>query len=154
MVIITENNIEKEFTLVESIFGNLKNYHREIEYLGFGKFCDVYLMCEEKPNKNQIDILNDFNENYKEKLTEVDKLIIKKMNLTDSEQIQKIKNSILYLDVISVPEKNQNYELVLVCSKTYKSMFIFNKTISIRVEYKNGQIKSSEIKKNTTKDND
>jgi hypothetical protein len=153
MEIITVNNIEKEFTLVESIFGDLKNYHREIEYMGFGKFCDVYLMCEEKPNKNQIDILNKFNENYKEKLAEIDKLIIKKKNLTDSEQIEKIKNSMLYLDVIFIPEKNPKYEMVIVCSKTYKSMYIFKKTINIRIEYKNGQIKSSEIKKNTAEDN-
>jgi hypothetical protein len=117
--------------LVESIFGDLKNYHREIEYLGFGMFCDVYLMCKEKPNKNQIDILNEFNENYKEKLAEVDKLIIKKMNFTDSEQIEKIKNSMLHLDLISIPEKNPKYEMVIFFSKTYKSMYKFKKTINI-----------------------
>ena len=153
MELITERIIEKEFTLVESIFGNLKNYHREIDYLGFGKFCDVYLLCEEKTNNKQIEILNHFNENYKEKLAEVDKIIIKKLNLTDSEKNEKIKNAMLYLDLISIPEKNPKYDLVVVCSKSYKSNYIFNKTISIRVEYKNGQIKSSEIKKNTIEDN-
>lgn len=149
---LTKENVESEFSLVESIFGNLRNYHKEVEFIGHKNSCDVYFMCEVKPTQKQIDLLNDFIENQIIKLEEIEKVILKNLNFYNSKRVDNIKNSKLFLDVISVPQNNLKYDFVVVCSKIYKTMFVFNKTISLRIEYKNGQIKTAQIKEDTTED--
>jgi hypothetical protein len=43
--------------------------------------------------------------------------------------------------------------MVLVCGKSYKNFIFFNKNIDIRVEFKDGKIKSIQRKKNTLEEN-
>jgi hypothetical protein len=65
-----------------------------------------------------------------------------------------IRQTKLTLDIIEIPYDNLKYDLVLVCSKTYKKFLFLTRNIDIRVEFKNGRIKSIQRKKDTTEDNE
>ena len=65
-----------------------------------------------------------------------------------------IRQSKLTFDMIEIPFDNLKYDLVLFCGKTYKKFFFLTRNIDIRVEFKNGQIKSIQRKKDTTEYNE
>lgn len=147
--------IKKNFSYIKARTGNSEVYHDSPIFEGYGKFCDLYFKSKDKKLKQeQVDKFNDFKENFKSYLPEIDRFILSSLKNSEVNLEDTIRKSKLTLDIIEVPYDNFKYDLVLVCGKTYKKFIFLTRNIDIRVEFINGRIKSIQRKKDTTEDND
>ena len=71
------------------------------------------------------------------------------INLNDS-----ISSTTLVLEILEIPYDSFKYDMVLICSKSYKKFFFIKRSINIRVEIKNEKIKSIQRKTDTSIDNE
>lgn len=146
---LTLTKIKSKFTLVSNAF-----YHGIDKFPGHGKFCDVYFVCKNKLiTQKQVDIYNDFKNNYKSHIPEIEQYIQNHLKRSEHNKSELIKASTLTFDVIEIQQDIYKYDMVLVCRKTFKQFLFFKKNISVRVEFKNGRIKSIKRKKDTTTEN-
>ena len=76
------------------------------------------------------------------------------MSSSEQRKVDEIRNSMLSFDVIEISQDNPKYDLVLICGKTFRSFLFFKTNIDLRVEFKNGKIKSVKRSYNTMEDND
>ena len=151
---LTIENITSNFSYIKAIFDNSESYHNTDNYFSLGDFTDIYFESINKNvNQEQIDIYNNFKLNHTKYLTEIEEYFIKHLDKYESNHIEQIKQKELYFDVIFIPNKNENYDLALICSREYQKYFIFKKSISLRVEIKNNSISSVKRPKNITKEN-
>ena len=95
----------------------------------------------------------DFKTDFKKYLPEVELYILSSLKRSEISIKEEINKSKLTFDVIEIPLNVFKYDFVLVCGKTYKKFFFITRSIDIRVEFKNGRIKSIQRKKDTTQDN-
>jgi hypothetical protein len=109
---------------------------------------------DEQIKQEQVDKYNEFKENFKSYLPDIEKYIISSLKYSEVNFENTIRQTKLTLDIIEIPFDNFKYDLVLVCGKTYKKFFFLTRSIDIRVEFKNGRIKSIQRKKDTTEDNE
>ncbi len=151
---LTIETIKSEFSYTKALIGNSESYHNTDEFLGHGDFCDIYFNSKnEILLQTQVDTYNDFKINYSKYSSEIEKFILDNLNPSQQRQIENIKDSILFFDVVSIPQETVKYDMVLVCSKSYKHLMFFTKNISVRVEFNNRKIKSIKITNDTTVDN-
>jgi len=102
--------------------------------------CDVYIRATAEDIKQiQVDNINGFQLNYKSLYKEIDSYIINHLELIERRYYTRISNSKLNFNVIEVHQKEDKNDLLLICSKRYKSL-IFKRMISIQVEIINGKI--------------
>lgn len=140
---------------IKSEFSNVGGYHGTDIFEGHGDFCDIYFGCKDQQLKEeQIDIYNQFKTNYKNFLQDIESYISRTLRNSEKRKSGIIQQSDLMFDVIEIPFDNNKYDLVLVCGKSYKSLFFFKRFIDIRVEFKNGNIKTLQRKKGTTEPNE
>jgi hypothetical protein len=140
---------------IKTEFSYVGGYHGTDIFEAHGDFCDVYFRCKGRQlQQEQIDIYNQFKTNCKNYLQEIESYISRTLTNSEKRKSEIIQEAELTIDVIEVPSDNDNYDLVLVCGKSYKSMFFFNRFINIRVEFKNGSIKAIQRKKDTTQPNE
>lgn len=151
---LTIEKIKKDFSHINAWTGNSEVYHDSPIFQGYGNFCDLYFKSRDKQIKQeQVDKYNDFKENFKSYLPDIEKYILSSLKNSEVNIENTIRQTKLTLDVIEIPFDNFKYDLVLVCGKTYKKFFFLTRNIDIRVEFKNGRIKSIQRKKDTTEDN-
>ncbi len=151
---LTIQNIISDFTFINTLTGNSESFHNIEIFSGHGNFCDLYFVSKNKEvKKEQIDTYNKFKQNFKDYLPKIEHKILNSLTNSEMNKEDEIKNSILYFDVIQIPQDNLKYDLVLVCSKTYKKLFFINKTIILRVEFKNENIVSIQRSTDSTKEN-
>ena len=152
---LTIETIKSEFSYITAWTGNSESYHNTDKLLGHGDFCDIYFNSKnEMLLQSQVDTYNDFKINCNKYSREIEKYIIDNLNPRKQTQVEKIKDSLLLFEVISIPQDNVKYDMVLVCSKSYKHLMFFTKNISVRVEFNNRKIKSIKMTNDTTVDND
>lgn len=152
---LTIEKIKKDFSHIEAWTGNSEVYHNSRIFQGYGNLCDLYFKSNDRQIKqDQIEKYNEFEENFKSYLPDIEKYILSSLKNSEVKLENTLRQSKLTLDVIEIPFDSQKYDLVLVCGKTYKNFFFLTKYIDIRVEFKNGRIKSIQRKKDTTKDNE
>jgi hypothetical protein len=151
---ITIDKIKNDFSFLNAWSENSEVYHDTIIFEGYGIFCDLYFKSNNKQIKQeQVDQYNDFRVNFKNYLPKIETYILSSLNKSEQQLKATIQQTSLYLDVIEIAYENFKYDLVLVCSKTYKKFFFLTRSIDIRVEFKNGNIVSMQRKKDTTTDN-
>lgn len=152
---LTIDQIKNDFSYIKALTGNSEVYHDSPIFEGYGKLCDLYFKSKDKEIKQeQVDKYNEFKENFKSYLPEIEKYILSSLKNSEINLETTIKQTRLTLDIIEIPIDNFKYDLVLVCCKTYKKFFFLSKNIVIRVEFKNGRIKSIQRKKDTTEANE
>lgn len=151
---LTIENIKSNFSYIKAIFDNSESYHNTDNYFNLGDFTDIYFeSINQNVKQEQIDIYNSFKLNHTKYLSEIEQYFIKNLNNYELNHIDKIKQKELFFDVIYIPNKNNNYDLALICSREYQKYFIFKKSISLRVEFKNNSISSVKRPQNITKEN-
>lgn len=151
---LTTETIKSEFSYITAWTGSSESYHNTDKLLGHGELCDIYFNSKSGMLlQAQVDTYNDFKINYNKYSSEIEKYIIDNLNSNQHSQIEKIKDSLLLFEVISIPQENVKYDMVLVCSKSYKHLMFFTKNISVRVEFINRKIQSIKITNDTTVDN-
>lgn len=152
---LTIDKIKRDFSYVKAWTGNSEVYHDSPIFQGYGNLCDLYFKSKDKQLKQeQVDKYNEFKENFKSYLPDIEKYILSSLKNSEMSLENAIRQTKLTLDIIEIPYDNLKYDLVLVCGKTYKKFFFLTKNIDIRVEFKNGRIKSIQRKKDTTEDNE
>jgi hypothetical protein len=152
---LTIDKIKRDFSYVKAWTGNSEVYHDSPIFQGYGNLCDLYFKSKDKQIKQeQVDKYNEFKENFKSYLPDIEKYILSSLKNSEMNLENTIRQTKLTLDIIEIPYDNLKYDLVLVCGKTYKKFFFLTRNIDIRVEFKNGRIKSIQRKKDTTEDNE
>ena len=143
-----------DFSYIPSLTGSSEVYHKEVFFKGHGFSCDLYFGSKNKDVLGyQIDTYNQFEKSYKNHIKGIERFIENNLYSFETGISGRIRSSTLFFDVIEIPFNNSNYDLVLVCGKTFKSFLIFKKSVSVRVEFKNGRILTIERKNNTIKTN-
>jgi hypothetical protein len=146
--------IVNEFTYTKALIDDAESYHDIDIFEGHGAFCDLYFRSKSKTIKQeQVDIYNNFKRNYLNTIKEIELFIHHNLDDSEKNKVEIIKKSVLNLDVIELPFDSLKYDMVLVCGKSYKNFILFKKNIDIRVEFKDGKIKSIQRKKNTLEEN-
>lgn len=146
--ILTLDRIKQDFSLINSF------YFSEVSYNHDGKFFDLYLWANENEiSESQVEIYNRLTKNLDEYVNEINSFLESTYSNFERKKLEKLNNKKLGIDVISIPNNNENYEAVLVCGKQYKLFGLFKRVIGIRIEFKNGTINSMERKSNTIKEN-
>lgn len=152
---LTIDKIKKDYSYIKALTGNSEVYHDSPIFEGYGEMCDLYIKSKDKQiRQEQVDKYNDFKENFKGYLPEIETYIFSSLKNSELNFENTIRQAILTLDIIEIPFDNFKYDLVLVCGKSYKKFFFLTKNIDVRVEFKNGRIKSIQRKKDTTEDNE
>jgi len=152
---LTIDKIKRDFSYVKAWTGNSEVYHDSPIFQGYGNLCDLYFKSKDKQIKQeQVDKYNEFKESFKSYLPDIEKYILSSLKNSEMNLENTIRQTKLTLDIIEIPYDNFKYDLVLVCGKTYKKFFFLTRNIDIRVEFKNGRIKSIQRKKDTTEDNE
>ncbi|MFT3920287.1 hypothetical protein [Cloacibacterium sp.] len=149
----TIQKIKEEFHLTKAIsfIENKGSYTDTLtkEFVDFGGSCDVYIQeFDDEMLQNQVDVFNNFLLNFRNYLSRINSYIFSNLNA-----FEKDTDNELSFDVIFVPQTNLKYELILVCGKKVKFLFL-NRRITLRIEIKNGLIKSIKRTNNSTEDND
>lgn len=151
---LTIHKIKTDFLYKGSLKGDSGLYYNSFVFEGYGNFCDVYFKSRNKYiNQEQVDKYNDFKTDFKKYLPEIELYILSSLKRSEISIKEEINKSKLTFDVIEIPLNVFKYDFVLVCGKTYKKFFFITRSIDIRVEFKNGIIKSIQRKKDTTQDN-
>lgn len=152
---LTLEKIKSEFSFIDALTGETQSYHNTDTFKGHGEFCDIYFVSVNKEVKaEQIEVYNNFKMKYKNYLQKIDHEILNSLNSSEQSKETEIKNAILYFEVIQISQGNPKYDLVLVCSKTYKRFMFLKKDITFRVEFKNENIISLQRTSDSTKDNE
>ncbi len=152
---LTLEKIKSEFSFIDALFGETQSYHNTDTFEGHGEFCDIYFVSVNKEVKaEQIEVYNNFKMNYKNYLQKIEREILNSLNSSELSKETEIQNAILYFEVIQISQGNPKYDLVLVCSKTYKKFMFLKKDITFRVEFKNENIISLQRTSDSTKDNE
>ncbi len=152
---LTIDNIKKDFSYIKALTGNLEVFHYSPIFQGYGNLRDLYFKSKDKQIKQeQVDKYNEFKENFKNYFPEIERYILSSLKNSEVNLEDSIRQAKLTLDIIEIPFENFKYDIVLVCGKTYKKFFFLKGNIDIRVEFKNGRIKSIQRKKDTTEDNE
>lgn len=150
---LTKDIVYSKFHYVNSIFGNLENYHMQIKLFPTSEDeIDLYFKSKDKNiQAYQLETFNDFIKLFKG--DEIEKTFMNSFSKNEENLYEKGRISKTYYEILQVPYRNTNYDLILVCSKEYKRFLFSKKQISIRIEFKNGKINSFERKSDTTKEN-
>lgn len=152
---LTLEKIKSGFSYIKARTGNSETYHDSPIFEGYGNLCDLYFNAQGKNIKqDQVDKYNEFRKDFKNYLPEIERYILNSLRSSELNLKDIIEQTELTLDIIEVPFDNFKYDLVLVCGKTFKKLFFLTRNINIRVEFKNGRIKSIQRKKDTTEDNE
>lgn len=147
-------SIQKDFSYIKAWTGDSEVFQNTEEFLGHGEFCDVYFQTYNRQiYKEQVDRYNIFKSDYKEYIPDIERYIDKCLTNSELTIIDKISKSPLFFDVIFIPQGNIHYDLVLICSKSFKKNLFIKKEIAVRIEFLNGKIASIERKQNTMEEN-
>jgi len=151
---LTVNKVKTDFLYKGSLKKDSGLYYNSSVFEGYGNLCDLYFKSKNKQiNQEQVDTYNDFRKHFENFLPEIERYILNSLKNSEIDLKDQIKNNDLTFDIIEIPLNVFKYDLVLVCGKTYKKFFFITRSIDIRVEFKNGRIKSIQRKKDTTQDN-
>ena len=152
---LTIERIKKDFSFVAAMTGNTETYVGTDRFSGHGEFCDIYFKSVNKELKQkQVDTFNDFKRDFENYVAEIERHISNSLNSSEKGKLDEIRNSKLSFDIIEISQDNPKYDLVLVCGKTLRTFLLFKTNIDLRVEFKNGKIRSARRSKNTMEDND
>jgi hypothetical protein len=152
---LTTEIIRNEFSYVKAWTGDAEAYHNAEVYDGYSNLCDLYFKSGNKDIKEeQIAVYNLFRTHLGAYLSEVENHLLENPGSFEKHKAEEIRNAALTLDIIEVPYDNGKYDLVFVCSKTYKNFLFFKQEINVRIELRHGKIQSIQRKKDVTEDND
>ncbi|NQY30626.1 MAG: hypothetical protein HRT69_14285 [Flavobacteriaceae bacterium] len=147
--ILTLEKIKRDFNLMDSFYFSEVSYDDDD-----GKFFDLYLWLNKSGiSDNQVEIYNRLIKNLEKYSIEINNFIESTYSNFERKKLEELNSKKLDIDVISIPDDNENFEAVLVCGKQYKLFGLFKRDIGIRIEFKNGMINSMERKSDTTKEN-
>lgn len=152
---ITIEKIKSDFSYIKAKFGDSEVYHSSPIFEGHGNLCDLYFKAkDEQVKQEQVDKYNQFRSKYKDYLPEIESYLLSTLKKSERKLQTQINESTLFIDVIEVPFDNFKYDLVLICGKTFKKYLFIKENIAIRVEFKDGVIKTIQRKKDVTNDNE
>jgi len=146
--ILTLEKIQREFSRHGSF------YFAEVVYDSNRKFYDLYIKFNQNEiSQNQIEKVNNLNKNREDYINEIEQYLLSTLTKAEQKKETQIKNTKLNVDLIEIQDENKKYDLILICGKHYEYFGFLKKDIGIRVEIKEGKIKSIERKSNTVKAN-
>ena len=117
---LTIEKIKNDFSYIKAWTGNSEIYHDTPFFEGYGNLCDLYFKSnDEQIKQEQVDKYNEFKENFKSYLPDIEKYIISSLKNSEVNFENTIRKTKLTLDIIEIPFDNFKYDLVLVCGKTY-----------------------------------
>lgn len=146
--ILTLEKVKRKFTRHKSF------YFAEVVYDKNEKFFDLYIKLNQNEiYQKQIEVYNELNKNIEKYILEVDDYLKSTLSSSERKKEPELNNKKLNIDVVEIQENSNNFDAVFVCGKQYKYFGFFKKDIGIRVEIKDGKIKSMERKTDTTKEN-
>lgn len=152
---LTIEKVKADFSFIEAFSGDSELYHNSVIFEGHGDFCDLYFRSREKSIKqDQLDKYNEFKIGFKNYLPEIEKYILNSLNNSEINLNDSISSTTLVLEILEIPYDSFKYDMVLICSKSYKKFFFIKRSINIRVEIKNEKIKSIQRKTDTSIDNE
>lgn len=129
-------------------------YFAEVVYDSNRKFYDLYIKFNQNEiSQNQIEKVNNLNKNREDYINEIEQYLLSTLTKAEQKKETQIKNTKLNVDLIEIQDENKKYDLILICGKHYEYFGFLKKDIGIRVEIKEGKIKSIERKSNTVKAN-
>jgi hypothetical protein len=138
---LTIETIKKNFTFIKAIDENTECYHETEQFPEHGKFCDIYFMSIQKElTQKQVDIFNDFKNNFKQYIPRIEQEIPNILKPSELNRLEEIKKSTLLFDVIEIPQNKSEYDLLLVCGKTFKKLLFIKVNIDLHVEFKGKEI--------------
>ena len=140
--------IQREFSRHRSF------YFAEVVYDSNRKFYDLYIKFNQNEiSQNQIEKVNNLNKNRGDYINEIEQYLLSTLTKAEQKKETQIKNTKLNVDLIEIEDEHKKYDLILICGKHYEYFGFLKKDIGIRVEIKEGKIKSIERKSNTVKAN-
>jgi hypothetical protein len=152
---LTIEKVKTDFSYRQAWTGNSETYHDSPIFQGYGNLCDLYFKSKGKQIKQeQVDRYNEFRNSFENYLPEIESYILSSLKKSEQNLKDTIRLANLNLDIIELPFENHEYDMVLVCGKTYKKFFFLTRNIDIRVEFKNGRIQSMQRKKDTIEENE
>lgn len=144
----TIEKIKQEYSFIEAITGNTSCYQNSIKYEGHGEFCDVYFNSDQgELLQSQIDRYTEFENKYQKYLPEIKNSFLPFFSTTNQTKINLGSYDLINFDVIEVPYKNAEYDLMLVCSIRIRKLLLFKKEVCLHVKIKNGRINGVERKR-------
>jgi hypothetical protein len=146
--ILTLEKVKLKFTRNKSF------YFTEVVYDESKKFFDLYINFNTgEVSQKQIEVYNELTKEIEKYRLEVDVFLKSTLKNFERKKETELNNKILNIDVVEIQKDNNCFDVVLVCGKQYKFFKFFKKDITIRIEIKNGQIKTMERKSDSTKEN-
>lgn len=146
--------VKSEFSFIRSWTGNQENYHGTYFFPHQAHFCDVWFVSPKKAVvQAQIDRFNTFVTSYEQYFDSIDEFLLRNLSPLEWKSFNKINEADFEFEVIQVPFNRDKYDFVLVCSKNYKWL-LWKRSITIRVEFRNGRINSMKRTEDSTEDND
>lgn len=140
--------IKKEFQSFNSF------YFSEINYGNDGRFFDLYFQKNEKGiTESQVVTYNMLIESLNKHLTKINSYIKNNYTTYELKKSNKLNRIKLDISVVEILSNNQDFDSVVICGKQYRLFGFLKRDIGVRVELKNGRIKSMERKADTTKEN-
>ncbi|RCU42653.1 hypothetical protein EIZ47_07370 [Chryseobacterium lacus] len=136
--------LRRDFEKNRNKTSNPEVYHKILksDFEDYGGFCELYVEAQNGIiETEQVVILNDFMEKYQHFIPEIRQFI--NLNLKPFEKLIKpiIDKAAFTIDVIDIPKNHSQYDVVMICGKTYRFLF-WKKEIAIRVEFQDGRIQS------------
>jgi hypothetical protein len=135
-IMLSIESIQKDFSYIKAWTGDSEVFQNSEEFPGHGEFCDVYFQTFNKQiYKEQVERYNNFKSDYKAYIPDIEKGIEKCLTSPELAIRDKIAKSTLFFDVIFIPQGKIHYDLVLICSKTFKKNLFIKNEIAIRIEF-------------------
>ncbi len=138
---LTIKKIKEENQFVENDNSTPESYLNCIEFKGHGTFCDVYFICQDgELSQSQVDNFNEFQSKYLNYLPEIKTAFTPFLSHKDQQNFNSHNFPKVSFDVIEVPFKNLEFDIVLNCSVKVLKFFIFKKNVSLEIKIKNERI--------------
>lgn len=122
---LTQTSIYKNYDYVKSLIGNNENYHNRTKlFANDDDEVEIYFEAKsETIELYQVETFNKFIRSIKR--NEIENYIFKSYTDNEIDKNRNGKISKTYFEIIQVPIDNNNFDLVLVCSKEYKKTLVF-----------------------------
>lgn len=101
---LTLDRIKSDFSYLDALINNSEDYYDSPIFEGNGEMCDSYFKSKDNQIKQeQVDKYNDFKENYKIYLPEIEMYILNSLKNSEVNLENKIRQSKLTLDINDIP---------------------------------------------------
>ncbi len=142
---ISKEIVEKEWHLKKPMFGGKESTFHVMKSIE-RRSCDtdIYMRSENgSVSDEQVESLNRFLVEYQSTESLIKASFHKYFTRFEDKRSRELISLPIMLEVLDIPLRGRKYDLVLICSICYKKFGFINRSITLRVEMKNGEIQST-----------